>query len=271
MRRLLAFVLAVVVTVSLAACAARQLTSSEIDRLARIEGKIAEAERLGAKEAFPGELAELRAELDRVRHEMKEHWTAEESNRQIDALEKRVDTLLVNIGKKEEARKEEVRRQEEIRKAEDAKNAETDRLAKIEAAKAEMLKAEADARSAADNAGASKAPGIGIPAFPLIHFDFDQAIVREDAKPILAKVISFMKENPASLILVEGHCDERGTNEYNMALGQRRADAAMKYIVNSGIRSDRLTTLSFGEERPADPAQTESAWAMNRRGVLVLK
>ncbi len=74
-----------------------------------------------------------------------------------------------------------------------------------------------------------------------------------------------MNRNPTRLLLVEGHCDERGTNEYNLALGERRALSVRRYLVALGIGSDRLHTLSYGEEKPLDPGHTEESWAKNRR------
>ena len=107
--------------------------------------------------------------------------------------------------------------------------------------------------------------------FENIHFDFDKSFIRDDAKPTLGKVAAYLKKNPDAKLQIEGHCDERGTSEYNMALGQRRADSAKKYLVNLGVAGSRLSTISYGEERPADPGHNEGAWAKNRRAVFVLR
>ena len=107
--------------------------------------------------------------------------------------------------------------------------------------------------------------------FENIHFDFDKSFIRDDAKPALREVASFMKKNPGAKLQIEGHCDERGTPEYNMALGQRRADSARKYLVNLGIDGNRLSTISYGEEKPADPGHNEAAWAKNRRAVFDIR
>ncbi len=107
--------------------------------------------------------------------------------------------------------------------------------------------------------------------FEDIHFDFDQSFIREDAKPILAEIADAMKGNRPASLLIEGHCDERGTAEYNLALGERRAEATKKYLVSLGVRAAALSTVSFGEEKPVDPGHTEDAWAKNRRAHFVAK
>jgi len=107
--------------------------------------------------------------------------------------------------------------------------------------------------------------------FPDIHFDYDKSFIREDAKPTLQKVADYLKKNPGAAMIIEGHCDERGTSEYNMALGERRAESAKSYLVSLGVKSGGLSTVSFGEEKPIDPGHTEAAWAKNRRAHFVLR
>ena len=104
-----------------------------------------------------------------------------------------------------------------------------------------------------------------------IHFDYDKAFIREDAKPVLATVAAYLKGNPSASVLVEGHCDERGTAEYNLALGERRAEATRKYIVSLGVKAGALSTVSFGKEKPVDPGHTEAAWAKNRRAHFAVR
>ena len=98
-----------------------------------------------------------------------------------------------------------------------------------------------------------------------IHFDFDMYNIREDARGVLEKNAQYLKNNSQVEVQIEGHCDERGSNEYNMALGQRRANAAKQYLVDLGISANRLSTVSYGEEKPVDEASTPSAWDKNRR------
>ena len=107
--------------------------------------------------------------------------------------------------------------------------------------------------------------------FPDIHFDYDKSFIRDDAKPILQEVADYLKANPAASILIEGHCDERGTAEYNLALGERRAESAKTYLVSLGVKASALSTVSFGEEKPIDPGHDEVAWERNRRDHFVKK
>ena len=103
-----------------------------------------------------------------------------------------------------------------------------------------------------------------------INFDFDSSIIRPDAREILQVNADFLLKNRVSAIVVEGHCDERGTAEYNMALGQRRAEETKKYIVNLGIKESKITTISYGAERPLDPGNDEDSWAKNRRAHFLI-
>lgn len=107
--------------------------------------------------------------------------------------------------------------------------------------------------------------------FQDIRFDFDKSAIREDAKPILAAVGDYLKKNRGAKLLIEGHCDERGTSEYNMALGDRRAESARAYLASLGVPASGLSTVSFGKEKPLDSGHDEAAWAKNRRAHFVLK
>ncbi len=106
--------------------------------------------------------------------------------------------------------------------------------------------------------------------FSDIHFDFDKYDIRDDAKPVLERLASWLKENPKARVLIEGHCDERGTNQYNLALGERRASATKNYLMALGISSSRIDTVTYGEERPLCREQTEECWQLNRRAHFVL-
>ena len=98
-----------------------------------------------------------------------------------------------------------------------------------------------------------------------VHFDFDRSDIRSDAEPILQRKVSVLREYSGVSLRIEGHADERGSVEYNLALGQRRAEAVRRYLVSYGLEERRFTTISYGEERPLQRAQTEEAWAQNRR------
>jgi peptidoglycan-associated lipoprotein len=104
-----------------------------------------------------------------------------------------------------------------------------------------------------------------------IHFDFDQSVLTPDARDILERKAAWLRRNPSASVLIEGHCDERGTAEYNIALGERRARSAMDFLVDLGISASRLSTVSYGEERPLDPRHNEAAWAKNRRAHFVIR
>jgi len=107
--------------------------------------------------------------------------------------------------------------------------------------------------------------------FANIYFDFDKAIIKDSSKAVLQKHADWLKANNAVNITVAGNCDERGTAEYNLALGQRRADAAAKYLVNLGVAKKRIKTVSYGKERPLDPGHNEEAWGKNRRDEFVIQ
>ena len=104
-----------------------------------------------------------------------------------------------------------------------------------------------------------------------IHFDFDKYDIRPGDAKVLDENAKWMKSNPNSLILIEGHCDERGTNEYNLALGERRAKSTMNYLVSQGVRANRITLISYGEERPQCTEKTEACWTKNRRAHFLVK
>jgi len=104
-----------------------------------------------------------------------------------------------------------------------------------------------------------------------IHFAFDSSELSSEAKDLLKQKAQWLKQNPNVSVTIQGHCDERGTIEYNLALGERRANAVENYLQDLGIGAFRLDTVSYGEERPLDPGQTEAAYAKNRRAQFVLK
>ena len=102
-----------------------------------------------------------------------------------------------------------------------------------------------------------------------VYFDFDKSAVKPSEAPKIETVVDYLKKNPNDALLIEGHCDERGTEEYNRALGERRALALRELAIKLGLDAERVRTLSYGEDRPADPGHNEAAWAKNRRGEFV--
>lgn len=104
-----------------------------------------------------------------------------------------------------------------------------------------------------------------------VFFDFDQSVLTAGARGVLERKAAWLRSNPDVSVVIEGHCDERGTAEYNIALGERRARSAMDFLVDLGISASRLRTVSYGEERPLDPGHNENAWALNRRAHFVIR
>ncbi|WP_372678222.1 peptidoglycan-associated lipoprotein Pal [Desulfosarcina sp.] len=157
----------------------------------------------------------------------------------------------------EAARQAELEKQREMERQ---KQMEEERLA---AERAEQLKAEAMQRDMmmAKNRFLSEN----------IYFDFDNATLDYQAQELLKQKAMWLRDNPDGNVVIEGHCDERGTNAYNLALGERRAESAKAFLVDLGISDARLTTISYGEEKPLDMGQNEEAWAKNRRAAFVLE
>ena len=103
-----------------------------------------------------------------------------------------------------------------------------------------------------------------------IHFDFDRYDVKDEDKPVLRAIADWMLENPDARLVIEGHCDERGTSEYNLGLGDRRAKSTKDYLITLGVSADRLQTVSYGEEKPLCTESTEACWSRNRRAHFVV-
>ena len=104
-----------------------------------------------------------------------------------------------------------------------------------------------------------------------VHYDFDKYELRSEDSKILDENAAWLKANPKAISTIEGHCDERGTVEYNLALGERRAKVARDYLVSLGIGAERLKTISYGKSKPVDPGHDEAAWAQNRRAHFVVQ
>jgi len=109
----------------------------------------------------------------------------------------------------------------------------------------------------------SQAKAVG--ALQIVYFDFDKSNLNPTEKEKLDKTSAWLSDNPEANLRIEGHCDERGTSEYNLALGERRANSAKKYLINLGNDPQKISTISYGEENPADPAHNKDAWSKNRR------
>jgi peptidoglycan-associated lipoprotein len=121
---------------------------------------------------------------------------------------------------------------------------------------------------------APKAPApavVGASPLKDAFFDFDKAALRDDQKAALNEDVAWLKGNAGAKVLIEGHCDERGTVEYNLGLGERRAKAVKDYLIAAGVAADRISIISYGKERPFVLGHDESAWKWNRRGHFVLQ
>lgn len=136
---------------------------------------------------------------------------------------------------------------------------EQERLKQLEAERAAKAKAEADAKRLAALKALEEFKNIDI------YFEFDKSSLTEEAMLILKAKALFLSENSDKNITIEGHCDERGTSEYNLALGDRRAKTVKSYLQSLGISGQRMVTTSYGEEMPVDTGHNETAWAKNRR------
>jgi peptidoglycan-associated lipoprotein len=170
-----------------------------------------------------------------------------------------------------------VKEEPSLKKAEELV-AERERVAK-EARERELVKMkEEEARKAREfekSLVAKKEPGIEGEIYESkllkdIRFDYDKYDIRPGDAEVLKENAAVLKKYPTVKIQVEGHCDERGTNEYNLALGERRANSTKKYLTSLGISLDRMSTISYGEERPFDSSPHEEAWAKNRRAHTVI-
>jgi peptidoglycan-associated lipoprotein len=144
----------------------------------------------------------------------------------------------------------ELEREKRIREEELREKARREKALQEEKARREALAREAALRKA---------------KLETIYFDYDQWSIREDQKALLQQNAEWMKANPAVRIRIEGNCDQRGTAEYNLALGQKRADAVKSFLEGLGVARTRMETISYGFERPAERGQSEAAWAKNRR------
>lgn len=150
----------------------------------------------------------------------------------------------------------------------DIKKKEAEAAAKEEAARklaAEQQKEDVKELALKRDAAAAATAEKEQTAFEDIYFVFDKSTIEPEAREILKRLASLLGSNKNYSLVVEGHCDERGTVEYNLALGQRRADAAMKYLVDLGLDKESIKTITYGKERPLDPGHDEEAWAKNRR------
>ena len=134
-----------------------------------------------------------------------------------------------------------------------------------------LARARQDSLDRARSGAESATPGTMALDLADVYFDYDRATLRSDAEATMSSNAAMLQQHPSSLVTIEGHCDERGTNEYNLALGERRAKATMNYLVGQGVQANRITIISYGKERPTCTEHTESCWAQNRRAHFLVK
>jgi len=155
-----------------------------------------------------------------------------------------------------------------------AAQARADSLARAERETARADSVRAQVQRAADSAAAATRSGLSVADSTVladpIHFDYNKAEVLAADLPKLDRKLALFQAHPRLEVQVAGNCDERGSDEYNLALGERRAAAAKRYLVAHGIAADRIAVVSYGKERPVDPGHTEEAWARNRRDDFVV-
>lgn len=159
-----------------------------------------------------------------------------------------------DLAAQEKAAQEEAARQWEMQAEEELRQAQ---LAEEAAKEAEMERAEMAARQMFMNED--------------VYFDFDSSALGDMAKEVLSRKAEWLRMSPDASVIIEGHCDERGTSAYNIALGDRRAESAKSFLVDLGINADQISTISYGEERPVDMGHNEESWAKNRRAHFVVE
>ncbi|MGA6993226.1 MAG: peptidoglycan-associated lipoprotein Pal [Candidatus Deferrimicrobiaceae bacterium] len=301
-RNLILFSLLVLAVAFATGCAKRGMTKSDMDRGDAIEAKIARAEKMGIKKCNPKELADAKAALAHARQEAAEHHEKAESY--FAEADKAADNLIALIGPcMEKMVPKPLAMAPTVTLAAEPGTIEIGECATLTWSSTDATGATIDqgigevgtsgdrkvcppdtityAITATGAGGTTTSsatvnvtqppPMAEAPMLENIHFDFDQSFIRNNAKPVLGKVAAYMKKNPGAKLQIEGHCDERGTSEYNIALGQRRADSTRKYLTNLGVDGSRISTISYGEEKPADPGNNEKAWAKNRRAAFVIR
>jgi peptidoglycan-associated lipoprotein len=187
--------------------------------------------------------------------------------------------MMVGCPKKTVVKEEpSVQRSEELRKSEAERAAKEDREKARELARMKEEEAQAKKEQGKEferSLVAKKEPGIEGEVFESkllkdVHFDFDKYEIRPEDAGILKENAGWLTKYPRVKIQIEGHCDERGTAEYNLALGERRSNSAKNYLLKLGIPGDRVSTISYGKERPLDPGHNEEAWGKNRRAHFII-
>lgn len=167
--------------------------------------------------------------------------------------------LSVSCAKKKVTMETETMQEETVAEEVESQQAAEDEAARRAAEEARMREQAAEAAMMSEEAMRRAFEGENI------HFDFDKYVLTPKSMMILDEKAAYLREHPTVRVLIEGHCDERGTNEYNLALGDRRSNSAKSYLIKSGVTESRITTISYGEEQPMCTQHAESCWWRNRR------
>ena len=179
--------------------------------------------------------------------------------------------VMTGCAKKSAVKDQAVSAEEKAAADRAAAKAEAD--AKARADQEARLAAEQRAKEEAEARVAPQAEAAAVKeemTFKDVLFEYDKFSLKPESRDILKQLAEWLTNNRNNIVLIEGNCDERGTTEYNLALGERRAKEAMKYLVELGVDGKRIKTISYGKERPLDPGNTEEAWAKNRRDHFVV-
>ena len=202
---------------------------------------------------FINSCAPKKPKVDQAAIMREQERAAEETRLKAEEEERRKFDEAMKVEQERRAAEEaRLKAEEEARlKAEEEKRSEEEKLKEAEGEITPQVAREAETKT--------------VPQLDDIHFDFDKSDIRADSREILQKNADWLQNNPDIKIQIEGHCDERGTAEYNLALGERRAMSTKKYLISLGISADRIYTISYGEELPIDPNHSEDAWSKNRR------
>ena len=268
----------------------KEKEARELARMKEEEARKALAEKeLEAERERAARIEAERALMEKDQKAKEEEARKVRAERELAAERERAARLETEKKEREAKERARMKKEEEARRAlaEQELKAERERAARLEAErvlreKEIQTKEEAAKRARAEEEKrfqesliAKKYPGIEGEVFESsllkdIRFDFDRYDIRREDMEILNVSAALLRKHSTVKIQIEGHCDERGTQEYNLALGERRANSARAYLISLGISDNRISTISYGEERPADPNHTEEAWAKNRRGHFVI-
>ncbi|MDD5712868.1 MAG: peptidoglycan-associated lipoprotein Pal [Smithellaceae bacterium] len=257
--------LALVMIIFVGGCTKKQVVAQKPEQPPVMEEQAAALEQSGAVIETADQAALARAENERL--------ATEQAEKERLAKERARQAELDRAAAQEKERLAEQQAEKERLAKEQARQAELDQITAEEKAERERLRKEREQREqVAQQAAVSKSTLVkDEAALADIHFDFDEYSIRADARDALQRDAEWLMKHPFVRLTIEGHCDEWGTNEYNMALGERRAAEVMRYLAGLGVDEQKMRTISYGEERPLDPGHNEEAWAKNRRARFVVE